>query len=85
MADLPTKATLEQALIAASALHDEYERAILKGVVDDRWAGFCAAYLLGRLGDFAAAGRLAGLLAEVSETENWAAAAAEHVLAKLRS
>ena len=85
MADLPAKPALEQALIAASASHEEYERVVLKGVVDERWAGFCAAYVLGRLGEFAAASRLAGLLEQVGETENWPAAAAEHVLTKLRS
>jgi len=85
MADLPSKSALEQALAAASASHDEYERVVLKGVVDEAWAGFCAAYVLGRLGEFATASRLAGLLEEVEEVENWAAIAAEHVLAKLRS
>jgi hypothetical protein len=85
MADLPSKTELEQALAAASASHDEYERIVLKGVVDEGWAGFCAAYALGRLGEFAAASRLAGLLEEVEEMDNWPAVAAEHVLAKLRS
>jgi hypothetical protein len=85
MADLPSKSALEQALVAASASHDEYERILLKGVVDEGWAGFCAAYVLGRFGEFATASRLAELLEEVEETDDWTAVAAEHVLAKLRS
>jgi hypothetical protein len=85
MADLPSKTGLEEALAAASAFHDEYERVVLKGVVDEAWAGFCAAYALGRLGEFATASRLAGLLEEVDEVDNWPAVAADHVLAKLRS
>lgn len=85
MADLPSKSALEEALVAASASHDEYERVVLKGVVDELWAGFCAAYTLGRFGEFVSASRLAGLLEEVREGDDWAGAAAEHVLSKLRS
>jgi hypothetical protein len=85
LADLPTRTALMEALAAAGAFHDEYERVVLKGVVDERWSGFCAAYLLGRLGDFAAASRLAELLGEIGEAEDWAAITADHVLAKLRS
>jgi len=85
MVDLPAKSDLERALVAASAFHEEYERAALGGVVDERWAGFCAAFVLGRLGDFSTASRLAQLLEEVSEGEEWAAEAAEHIVTKLRS
>jgi hypothetical protein len=85
LADLPTRTALVEALAAADTLHDEYERVALKGVVDERWSGFCAAYVLGRLGDFAPASRLAELLGEVGEADNWAAITADHVLAKLRS
>ncbi|MEJ0097239.1 MAG: hypothetical protein WDM84_04020 [Bauldia sp.] len=85
MADLPSHATLEQTLAAAGAAHEDYERGVLKGVVDPQWAGFYAAYVLGRLGDFAPAGRLATLLAEVDAEGEWEATAAEHVLMKLRS
>jgi hypothetical protein len=54
-------------------------------VRDDLWAGFYAAFALGRLGDFAAASRLAALLEEVDAPSNWSEAAAEHVLTQLRS
>ena len=85
MADLPSRSALAQALSAASSAHHEYERTALKGVRDDLWAGFYAAFVLGRLGDFAAASRLAALLEEVDAPSNWSEAAAEHVLTQLRS
>lgn len=85
MADLPSQSMLEQTLAAAVAVHDEYERTALKGVVDRAWAGFYAAYVLGRLGDFAPASRLAALLTEVEDISDWEAVAANHVLMKLRS
>jgi hypothetical protein len=47
---------------------------------------FYAAYVLGRLGDFVVASRLAALLSEVEETDDdWDATVADHVLMKLRS
>ena len=85
MEDLPSAVSLAAALAAVDAVHDEYERVALKGVVDAGWAGFYAAFVLGRVGDFAAASRLAELIEEVEETEDWPAAAADHVLMKLRS
>ena len=85
MADLPSHEQLEAALAAADTAHREYERSALRGVADEGWPGFLAAYVLGRLGDFAPASRLAGLLEEVEMGANWPAAAADHVLTKLRS
>lgn len=84
MADLPSKSELAQALSAAASAHHEFEQTALKGVRDDLWAGFYAAFVLGRLGGFAAASRLAGLLEEVNAPSNWSETAAEHVLIKLR-
>ena len=83
--DLPSHALLEQTLVAAAAAHEDYERGALRGVVDMQWPGFHAAYVLGRLGDFVPASRLAVLLAGVNPQGEWEAAAAEHVLTKLRS
>ena len=85
MADLPNRAQLEQALAAAGSFHDDYERTVLKGIADQQWAGFYAAYVLGRIGDFTPASRLAVLLEEVEADEDWALTAADHVLMKLRS
>jgi hypothetical protein len=84
MADLPSRATLEAAFAAADAAHDEYERVVLKGVADKQWPGFFAAYVLGKLGEFTPASRLAILIEEVEATSDWPAAAADHVLMKLR-
>jgi hypothetical protein len=85
MADLPSQPMLVRALAAAASAHDEYERTVLKGVVDANWSGFYAAYVLGRLGDFVPAGRLASLLSEVEDDADWDETAADHVLVKLRS
>ena len=85
MADLPSHVVLQGALAAAATAHDEYERAVLRGVVDPHWAGFYAAYVLGRLGDFVPASRLAVLLNEVDDAADWDTVAADHVLMKLRS
>jgi hypothetical protein len=85
MADLPSHTLLAAALAAADAAHDDYERGALKGVVDQQWAGFYAAYVLGRLGEFAQPTRLSVLLSEVDADSDWPETAAEHVLMKLRS
>jgi hypothetical protein len=85
MADLPSPAALAEALEDATAAHADYESTALKGIVDDRWSGFCAAFVVGRLGEFTPAGRLAALLEEVDAPGDWPAAAAAHVLTKLRS
>jgi hypothetical protein len=85
VADLPSKSALAQALSAAASAHHEFEQTALKGVRDDLWAGFYAAFVLGRLGDVAAASRLAALLEEVDAPSNWSENAAEHVLTNLRS
>ena len=76
---------LVSTLAAAASAHDEYERAVLRGVVDPNWSGFYAAYVLGRLGDFVPASRLATLLSEIEDAPEWETAAAGHVLMKLRS
>ncbi len=85
MADLPDRTTLAATLAVADALHEEYERGVLKGMGDDKWTGFVAAFVIGRLGEFAPASRLALLFEEVDESDDWPAVAADHVLTKLRS
>ena len=85
MADLPSDSAIAEALSAAGSAHHEYEQTALKGVRDELWAGFYAAFVLGRLGDFTAASRLAALLEEVDAPSNWSQAAAEHVATTLRA
>ncbi|HVY21582.1 MAG TPA: hypothetical protein VHA70_16085 [Bauldia sp.] len=85
MADLPDRKTLAAALAQADVVHEEYERTALKGMGDDKWPGFVAAFVIGKLGEFVPASRLALLVEEVAEGDDWANAAADHVLMKLRS
>jgi predicted GNAT family acetyltransferase len=85
MTNPPFDSALAEVLSAAGSAHHEYEQTALKGVRDELWAGFYAAYVLGRLGDFTAASRLAALLEEVDAPSNWSAAAAEHVTTTLTS
>lgn len=85
MADPPSDSALAEALSAAGSTHHEYEQTALKGVRDELWAGFYAAFVLGRLGDFTAASTLAALLEEVDAPSNWSEAAAEHVATTLRA
>jgi hypothetical protein len=85
MSDLPDRKTLVATFASADTAHEEYERTVLRGVADDAWAGFIAAFVIGRLGEFVSAGRLTLLISEVDESEGWPEAAADHVLMKLRS
>jgi len=73
----PTKAQLAVALDHAAELHHSYEQAFLKGNRDTQWAGFYAAYIIGRHGDFLKAEALAGQLEKVPVSENWTSDAAE--------
>ena len=79
MTNPPFDSDLAEVLSAAGSTHHEYEQTALKGVRDELWASFYAAFVLGRLGDFTAASTLAALLEEVDATSNWSEAAAENV------
>ncbi len=83
MSNVPTKEELVEALRAAGAAHHEYEQTILKGVRHEEWAVFYAAYVLGRLGDFAPASDMTKWLTEAPLTQNWAESAAAHVLSEI--
>jgi uncharacterized protein len=83
MTNPPFDSDLAQVLSAAASAHHEYEQTALNGARDQLWAGFYAAYVLGRLGDFTAASTLAGLLEEVDAPSTWSAAAAAHVTTTL--
>lgn len=74
--------TLIAALDAAASAHHEFEQVALTGVRDELWAGFYAAYVLGRLGDFLPPSELAALLEEV-DGRPWSEAAADAVLARV--
>lgn len=78
-----SQADLENALRDAGFAHHDYEQVTLMGRRDERWSGFYAAYVLGRLGDFTASSALSRWLEEAPGGKNWAATAAPHVLSRL--
>ena len=75
--------TLITALKAASAAHHDYERNALQGTPDERWAGWYAAYLLGRLGDITTPTILAGLLTTAPSSDDWATSTAKYLMEHL--
>ena len=76
---------LVAALAAAGQSHHEYEQNALEGVRDAQWSGYYAAYVLGRLGDFAPPTALAKWLEETDQSANWADAAASRVIGCLNA
>ena len=84
MISAPTIAELREALSAAGDAHHEYESSFLSGVRDEQWAGWFAAYVLGRVGDFITPTLLTRLLEEVSNEGDWSQNAADHVSANSR-
>jgi len=83
MTIIPSKGELIEVLNNAGSAHHEYEKNVLKGIRDEQWAGFYAAYVLGRLGDFVTSSNLTNLLEESPSSEDWSNSAAEYVLRKL--
>lgn len=79
----PSREDLARALRAAGAAHHDYETNALQGVRDEQWPGWYAAYVLGRLGDFATPTTLAGWLAEAPPADDWARSAAAFVEERL--
>ena len=82
---LLTKAALEQALRDASTSHHNYEENVLGGVRDERWSGWYAAYVLGRLGDFTSPSELSRLLESVSGDGDWYSIASAMICQKYDS
>lgn len=78
-----TKDQLQDALSAAGSAHHEYEVNYLNGVRDEMWAGFYAAFVLGKLGDFAKPTELTRWLEEAPAGSNWVADAVEYLIVKL--
>ena len=85
MQNKPTKDELRAALAAAGQAHHDYETNFLGGVPDEDWAGWYAAYVVGRLRDFTTPTSLTTWLDEVSTDRDWAEAAAIYVANKLES
>jgi hypothetical protein len=57
----------------------------LGGQRDEMWPGFYAAFVLGRLGNFAAASVLSTFLEQAPASEVWTNSTADHVLEHLKS
>jgi len=83
MTNVPAIGELTEALKAAGAAHHEYEQTVLNGVRHEEWAAFYAAYVLGRLGDFAQPSTMTKWLTEAPLTQNWAESAAAHILSEI--
>lgn len=79
MADWPSVSDLVTALKGAATAHHDYETNHLGGARDEHWAGWYAAYVLGRLGDFIGPTALTEMLIESPNERDWVRAAAEHV------
>ncbi len=79
----PTEQQLTETLSAAGSAHHEYETHSLGGERDEHWAGWYAAYVLGRLGDFTTPTSLTRWLEEVSGEGDWSKNAAAHIHSKL--
>ena len=82
MAPIPSESDLTQALAAAARAHHDYEQVVLAGQRDEQWAGFYAAFVLGRVGDFASPSDLVAWLRAAPASEEWAASAAKYVLSQ---
>ena len=85
MVTKPTEQQLSKTLSAAGNAHHDYESNFLKGVRDERWAGWYSGYVLGRLGDFTTPTVLTRWLKEASGEGDWSKNAAAHVLSKIEA
>jgi hypothetical protein len=83
MSTNPNEKDVATALAAAGSAHHDYEQNALGGERDQRWAGWYAAYVLGRLGDFTTPISLAKWLEEAPSGGDWAQSAAKHVKREL--
>jgi hypothetical protein len=76
---MPTIGEIEAALEGAASSHHEYEKVYLKGVRDENWPAYYAAFVLGHLGNLdIAPSKLTALLHGVS-ADNWTMEAAKAI------
>ncbi len=83
MTTAPNQEQLQEALGAAGQAHHQYESEYLGGVRDQHWAGWYAAYILGRLGDFMEPSTLTRCLEGTTGDGDWNALAVESVFKHL--
>ncbi len=79
----PQFSELAAALKAAGSAHHEYEQTVLNGAFDEQWTTFYAAFVLGRVGEFATPSALISWLEEVPTDGVWADMAAKHVINRM--
>lgn len=85
MPQLPTQEELSALLGETWKSHSEFQENYLDGVRDEMWAGWYAAYLIGRLGPIAPPSRLTRLLESVQAGHDvWTDVAATQILAALQ-
>jgi hypothetical protein len=82
---MPTIDQLETTLNEAETSHHEFQTVYLKGVRDENWASYYAAFVLGRSKDLdIAPSTLTGLLAGVND-DDWTSGAAKAIQGALNS
>ena len=79
MPAIPSQDKILLALTAAGQAHHEYQENMLNGQHDAQWAGWYAAYVLGRLGDFASPSQLTRWLTTAPSSNDWSTSASLHV------
>ena len=76
---MPTTDKLETTLNEAGSSHHQFQTIYLKGVRDENWASYYAAFVLGRLPELdITPSALTGLLAGVTD-HNWVAGSAKAI------
>jgi hypothetical protein len=76
---MPNTDKLEATLKEAETSHHQFQTVYLKGVRDENWASYYAAFILGRLEDLdITPSSLTGLLAGVTD-HNWTVGAAKAI------
>ncbi len=76
------KEKLVNVLKEAGNAHHDYESQFLKGERDEYWAGWYAAFIIGRLGNIMSPTDLTNILLSVTSEEAWFDQAADAILTK---
>lgn len=80
MTKAPDETALHAALIEAGRAHHDFETVYLNGVRDEQWAGWYAAHVHGKLGNFMAPSKLATVLEQTNADVDWVDTATKNLL-----
>lgn len=83
MTDKITQTVIIQVLEHAADAHHEFEKNYLQGKPDVHWAGWYAAYTLGKLGNFTKPSLLTRWLERVPTQGSWNKQAAQMILTEI--